>query len=190
MSGMSDNDCCEEYTDDDSNDGSGPSPSSSSMDAFDYVNPNPGSFNMKVYGMSSPIPLEKKQRADRHAATSDDRIPLYVPDSVLAWGWECTSCSRKIDKQPRQYENGVEPVWWWWCHDCRFPTGGSAPGLPAKGGSAHSRTGLKQKDDTPRGPVKDTKKKPASAPTKTQKTKIDMAARCKKITFSKAAPKS
>ena len=168
MSGMSDNDSRDGYTDD-YYDGYDFSPSSSSMDAFDYVNPNPGSFDLKVYGMSSPIPLEKKQRADRHAATSDDRIPEYVPDSVLAWGWECTSCSRKIDKQPRQYENGVEPVWWWWCQDCRFP----------KGGSAHSRTGMKEKDDTPRGPVKDTKKKPASAPTKTQKTKIDMAARCK-----------
>ena len=180
MSGMSDNDCCEEYTDDDSNDGSGPSPSSSSMDAFDYVNPNPGSFNMKVYGMSSPIPLEKKQRADRYAATSVDRIPEYEAEPVLPFGWNCTLCNRKVDKQPRRYENGVEPVWWWWCQDCRF----------SKGGSAHSRTGMKEKDDTPRVPVKDTKKKPASAPTKTQKTKIDMAARCKKITFSKVAPKN
>jgi len=174
MSGKSDNDSRDGYTDDDSNDGSGPSPSSTSMDAFDYVNPNPGSFNMKVYGTSSPIPpenSEQMQRADVHAATSDDRIPLYVPESVLAWGWDCTSCSRKVDKQPRRYENGVEPVWWWWCQDCRDSGG--------KGGSAHSRTGLKQKDDTPRVTVKDTKK-PTSAPTKTQKKKEDTPARCEK----------
>ena len=122
MSGMSDNDCCEEYTDDDSNDGSGPSPSSTSMDAFDYVNPNPGSFNMKVYGTSSPIPpenSEQMQRADRYAATSVDRIPEYEAEPVLPFGWNCTLCNRKVDKQPRRYENGVEPVGWWWCQTCQ-----------------------------------------------------------------------
>ena len=170
MSGMSDNDSRDGYTDD-YYDGYDFSPSSSSMDAFDYVNPNPGSFNMKVYGTSSPILLEKKQRADRYAATSVDRIPEYEAEPVLPWGWDCTSCSKKVDKQPRRYENGVEPVGWWWCQNCRDSGG--------KGGGAHSRTGLKEKDDTPRVTVKDTKK-PTSAPTKTQKKKEDTPARCEK----------
>ena len=121
MSGMSDNDSRDGYTDD-YYDGYDFSPSSSSMDAFDYVNPNPGSFNMKVYGTSSPIPpenSEQMQRADRYAATSVDRIPEYEAEPVLPFGWNCTLCNRKVDKQPRRYENGVEPVGWWWCQTCR-----------------------------------------------------------------------
>lgn len=142
---------------------------------FDFVNPNPGSFDLKVYGTSNPISPEQRQRADQHAVGSLDR-DVYVPDTMLSWGWICTSCNVKVDQQPRAYENGVEPVWWWWCPACR-----------EKGGSARSHTGLKRQDDTRRDPPKN-KKKTTSAPTKTQKKKEDMAAKCEKIKFPRTTP--
>lgn len=51
-------------------------------------------------------------------------IPKYLQvEDYNTSTWTCKLCKKRVNKQPSECK-GVEPVWWWWCDQCRVKNKG------------------------------------------------------------------
>jgi len=39
------------------------------------------------------------------------------------FGWECRACEQWVSRRPQAFVGAPEPLWWWWCADCRAARG-------------------------------------------------------------------
>jgi len=62
------------------------------------------------------------------------RGSVLLDDDVF--GWECRACEQWVSMRPRAFVGAPEPIWWWWCTDCRTTRGVGRQSSKKEGKSA------------------------------------------------------
>lgn len=62
-------------------------------------------------------PLGIPDNMTQHGGVEQPPHNFVILDQV---GHSCKQCKVWIPREARPYTNGKEPVWWYWCDQCRY----------------------------------------------------------------------